>query len=160
MHDFNVIEMSRRYPFDKEHRPPTLVHLRRRYKEHEYQDIRAKIDIHSRLPNTHIIQIQKGFESRKNKYFDVFLEHIPISLKQTIHSLSISELRGVKQSLLNLCVFLLQRGIYPIITEDSLGMHEGNLKYYLDIDFSKVVGSVEELAKAKSLEISSIFNVY
>lgn len=51
--------------------------------------------------------------------------------------------------------------IHPIITEDLIGITKDKLiKLYVDVDYSPIVGSVQELVRAKEIEISNIFKLY
>lgn len=153
--------MSRRYPFDKQpSSAPNFVKLRRKFQESQYQELRDKIQLHSRLNHSSLIKICKGFQSKKHKYFDIFLEYIPCSLRGSLKGITLTELFQIKQTLLNLCIFLLKKGIHPLVTEEVLGFSSGKLRYYLDIDYSSSMGSLQELIKAKDLEISSIFSIY
>lgn len=62
MQETSIIEMNRHYPFDRNiHPKPSLVKLRRKFKDHEHLQLRTKIEFLSKLNHPSIIRIQKGF---------------------------------------------------------------------------------------------------
>ena len=87
----------------------------------------------------------------------MFFEYVPCSLKGSLNKITLVELFQIKQTLLSLCIFLLRKGVHPLVNEEVLGCSEGKLKYYLDVDYSTSTGSLEELIRAKELEINSVF---
>lgn len=67
--------MINRYPFGEAAETSAnrqLVKLNRRFKEEEADEIRGKVEFHSKLKHPALIAIVKAFQSRQARFFDVF----------------------------------------------------------------------------------------
>jgi hypothetical protein len=68
--------MITRYPFgvtvNSAPNDPVLVKLSRRFNDKEFEELRKKIEYHSKLRHPSLISISRAFQSQKGKFFDVF----------------------------------------------------------------------------------------
>jgi hypothetical protein len=88
-----AIEMLHRYPFEEAEQPGTVVRLTRRFRDNEYEQLRSKVEAHSKLRSPTLIRIMKATVNRNAHHFNIFFEHVPFGLRHQISDLTIKQIR-------------------------------------------------------------------
>lgn len=154
-----IVEMLSRYPFGEAPDPRSsriLVRLNRRFKAEEAEELRSKVEFHSKLHHPSLVTIVKAFQSNQARFFDIFFEYVPKGLRQCCQSMTRQQLQLLKNQLRDLCGYLIGMNIYPEVAEELIGVDSrGNAKLYLDVDFRvlKPKQNKGELVKVKYVEI-------